>query len=157
MLPANCAALEATPLAIICSKCNANFTFENGYCTPCKGPNPQFPCRTCPNRFFLNSQAICTKVSNQCRDYNPDNGLCTSCRSGTPINGVCCPPGLIPQGQVCITLGGGRATSAGAGGSVSISFLESSFFQHCADADSVRQVCNYCKPGYTFIRGNLCG
>lgn len=123
-------------MSIICARCAENFTFYNGHCVPCRGRNPRFPCRTCPNRFFLNPQAVCTRVSDQCRGYNPDNGLCTSCWWGTPENGVCCPPGLIPQGQVCVTLGGGGATSAaGAGGGVSISFLESAFFRHCADVN----------------------
>ena len=154
MLKPHC--IELSPW-LTCSKCQTNYTVENGYCVPCKGPNPHFPCQTCPFRFYVNFQGLCTKVSQQCDAYHPSSGLCTSCRSGRkPENGICCPPGQVVQGAVCVGIGRGGATSSSTQG-VYISFLESAFFKDCGDVDTVRQVCRSCKPGKDFLRGtNVC-
>ena len=147
----NCTALSPF---LTCATCDPGFNVEMGGCVPCKGPNPSFPCATCPGRSFVNAQGGCSPVSNQCAEFNPVNGLCTACRSGAPVSGVCCPPGQTATASGCVN-NGGQGTNAG--GSQSLSFLSSAFFDFCGDVNRQTQSCNSCKPGYTFVAGNLCG
>ena len=147
-LPPNCLALNSI---LQCAKCKDGYTQEQGDCVKCKGPNPNFPCTTCPQNFFVNAQGGCTRVSPQCATFNDANGLCTSCKNLVPpVNGVCCPNGQVAQGSGCVVIGGG---SAAPGGSTNISFLQSPYFKYCGLADTVAKRCKQCKPGRTFVSG----
>ena len=86
-----------------CIQCNTNLsTLVNGSCRACTGINPNFPCVQCPIGQFINGSGVCQGVSNQCGNFNPITGLCSTCISGSlPTNGICCPFGQNLIGTTC--------------------------------------------------------
>ena len=155
-LPDKCASLNRF---IQCDGCENNFQISSGNCVPCKGPNPNFPCTACPNRFFVSNSGGCTKVDPECLTYDPASGKCFVCQSGeNAVNGVCCPSGQAVVGSTCVILGG--AVNLNGASSIppgQVSFLESAFFKHCKLADPISQICKDCRPGHGFLPGtNLC-
>ena len=163
----------------LCTSCKSvlNEVKADGSCRP----------KSCASPLTINSKTgNCDKPSHSCDPgYFPIEEDCyllpPHCVALSPLPFLTCEDcedGYTPEEGRCVEINGAgvRGNGAGLGGGVggagarsgggaggtqggtrSVSFRNSAFFDHCADVDEDRLVCNFCKPGFTFIRGNLCG
>jgi proprotein convertase subtilisin/kexin type 5 len=65
--------------------CEVSFKDPN-----CKDFKPDNTCRQCSSRYYVNSNGKCSPANPLCKDFNQNNGLCTTCYPGY---------GLTDQGQ----------------------------------------------------------
>ena len=85
--PPDCTGLN---LFLQCTGCSGNRRLQAGQCVLCNGPNPNFPCVTCPSDQFVSSQGRCIRAQPNCQAVDQATGFCLSCTSGAfPTNGVC--------------------------------------------------------------------
>lgn len=99
-LPKNCLALN---VFLQCTTCSANSQFVSGACVACTGPNPNFPCLTCPSGMYVDNQGRCQPVNQFCASLNTANGLCLSCINGqSSVMGNCCDITKTYQNGVCV-------------------------------------------------------
>ena len=101
IIPSNCAGLTQ---ALHCSGCvdPQKYKLVRGFCQPCTGSNPNFPCVSCPGSQIVSSSGGCISYNAFCSSVNSDNGQCSSFLSGyPPVNGFCCSSGLALSNGSC--------------------------------------------------------
>jgi hypothetical protein len=141
-LPTNC--LNLTNV-LHCDACATNYRLIQGECRLCNGPNPAYPCTTCPLNQFVNTNGQCVTPGANCASFDQNTGLCLSCANGlTAINGKCCPIGQsIQSNGVC-----GSSASSTSGGSTAVDF--NVYYRYCHIFNSVGQFCESCLTGREF-------
>ena len=103
-LPHKCVSLNSLAN---CDKCEEKYEVLAGKCELCQGPNPDFPCNTCPLHHFVNRKGNCQPVNPECASFDEGTGDCFTCLSGVnAVNGICCPSGQVVSGSTCVVLGG---------------------------------------------------
>lgn len=92
-LPANCQQASSDGN---CQACVAGFTNKAGICQKDQPVAITIPnclnvdvankvCLACANRFYTSGNS-CQAVSQLCETYNPQNGKCLTCKSGSTLN-----------------------------------------------------------------------
>lgn len=66
-LPNNCLALD---IFLRCAKCSSTSLLVEGACKACSGPNPNFPCISCPASQYVDGSGVCRPVSPYCSGSN---------------------------------------------------------------------------------------
>ena len=107
----------------------------------------------------------CYLLPPNCKELSPFLN-CEVCDDGyTPEGGSCVEKNGVEEvtsggtggaGGFLLGNGGNRGSETGEDGAISISFLKSRFFRDCGDIDEEKGVCNFCKPGATFVKGSFC-
>ena len=112
----------------------------------CKALSPFLTCEVCDD------------------EYTPESGSCVEKNGGVEVEVTTSGRVGGPGGSGGLFFGvGGNGGSGGnrgfeteADGAESITFLKSRFFRDCGDIDEEKEVCNFCKAGATFVKGNFC-
>ena len=82
-----------------CKACNANYDLSGNKCCPsvpgCDSYDSSCVCGHCRNNYtFLTADKLCCPTISGCADsgYNSSTCMCSSCSSGSPVNGgaLCC-------------------------------------------------------------------
>ena len=155
-LPANCLGLN---IYYQCTQCAQNYQIVAGYCQPCTGSNPNFPCVTCPQGQYLDNNGNCqysAPVTIQfCLIYSGAGNSCQTCNNGQPPNnGMCCDSGqqLNANGQ-CDSP---QSSSSGSGSNLSGGFARNfKIYGYCGSLNVQTKTCIACLPGHSMV-GNYC-
>ena len=147
-LPPDCTSLN---IFLHCSSCAPNKRLSGGQCVPCDGPNPNFPCVTCPFGQSVNNNGLCIRVNDNCDSIDMNNGWCLTCASGDiPVDGLCCLSGQSVQNGVCV---GSGQTFGDISGPSGIVFRRPDLV-HCRVTEN--GVCAECLNGRAFNSQGLC-
>lgn len=155
-LPANCLGLN---IYYQCTQCAQNYQIVAGYCQLCTGSNSNYPCVTCPQGQFVDSNGNCqssiTVTIQFCLTYSTSGNSCQTCNNGQPpSNGACCDSGqqFNSNGQ-CVSQ---QSSSSGSGSNLSGGFASTfKVYGYCASLNVQTKTCVACLPGHT-LTGNYC-
>ena len=140
LLPQHCLSLTNV---LHCSACETGYRLIQGECRSCSGPNPNFPCVTCPLDHFVNPNGQCVRISQNCDRIDQTTGLCLSCASGVaPVNGVCCQTGQNVQNGVCTS-----SSNSGQGSQVDFT----TYYRYCKIYSPPVSSCLECLSGRSFV------
>lgn len=146
-LPDNC--LNINYLRF-CTKCADNYELRQGVCTRCSGPNPYFPCVTCPSNQYVDSTGSCKSTNPYCSSINQGTGLCNSCTSGAaPVNGICCSSGEVVSNGSCVK-------ESSSNGSTDPTTNPGDYYKNCLIYSPPSKLCTECRSGHDFDYGDHC-
>ena len=123
-----------------CTSCFKGYHLNNGQCSVSSAAGPtdlgcatwdwnNQVCLACSNRWFFNSNKVCTPVSNDCNQYNSISGACVTCFKGYSLS----------NGQCLVSSANSSPTDLG-----------------CATWDWNNQVCLACSNRWVFNSKKVC-